>query len=66
MDVDLLLTLVGERPVIWDKTHEFYKHKKTTADAWQEICAVIVDRYSSADDIEKTQICTYTRITSSK
>nr|CAI5861142.1 unnamed protein product [Callosobruchus analis] len=57
MDVDLLLTLVGERPVIWDKTHEFYKHKKTTADAWQEICAVIVDRYSSADDIEKTQIC---------
>ncbi|VEN47846.1 unnamed protein product, partial [Callosobruchus maculatus] len=57
MDVDLLLTLIEERPVIWDKTHEYYKHKKTTADSWKEICAIIVDRYSSADEDERTQIC---------
>nr|CAH7747850.1 unnamed protein product [Callosobruchus chinensis] len=57
MDVPLLITLVEDRPLIWDRTHPFYKHKKTTAETWKEICAILVDRYSSADEIERVQIC---------
>nr|CAH7747855.1 unnamed protein product [Callosobruchus chinensis] len=60
MDVPLLITLVEDRPLIWDRTHPFYKHKKTTAETWKEICAILVDRYSSADEIERVQICMYT------
>ncbi|CAH1988448.1 unnamed protein product [Acanthoscelides obtectus] len=57
VDVELLISLVAERPAIWDRTHRYYKHKKASAQAWKEICTIVVDQYMKAEDTEKVQIC---------
>nr|CAI5861144.1 unnamed protein product [Callosobruchus analis] len=54
-----MISLVQERPIIWDKTHEMYKHKNKTAEAWREICSILVEEYSDAYEDEQTQICKY-------
>jgi hypothetical protein len=33
---ELLITLVAERPAIWDKTLDCYKDKKLKESAWRE------------------------------
>nr|CAH7747854.1 unnamed protein product [Callosobruchus chinensis] len=54
-----MITLVQEQPIIWDRTHELYKHKNETAKAWREICSILVEEFNTADEHEKTQICKY-------
>lgn len=34
---ELLITLIQERPVIWDKTIDDYKNKRLKYDSWKEI-----------------------------
>ena len=36
--VELLISLVQERPVLWDKSLEVYKSKTETTAAWREVC----------------------------
>lgn len=41
IEVDMLITLVQERPVLWDKSLEEYKYKNLTLNAWEEICGIL-------------------------
>ena len=38
VDVELLISLVEERPVLWDKSLEAFKSKTETTAAWREVC----------------------------
>jgi hypothetical protein len=38
---ELLITLVEERPAIWDKTLDCYKDKKLKESAWRGTCVIL-------------------------
>ena len=38
IDNELLIHLVQERPVLWDKTLETFKGRIGTRNAWYEVC----------------------------
>jgi len=41
IDTELLISLIEERPVIWDKTLDSYKNKNLKESAWKEICIIL-------------------------
>lgn len=56
IEVDLLITLVQERPVIWDKSLEEYKYKNLTLKAWEEICGILNNDFENLDETNKKNI----------
>lgn len=61
MDINLevLITLVEERPVLWDKTTEEYKDKRRTFAAWREICTIMKDDFETLPENEKNELGMY-------
>ncbi|CAI6371352.1 unnamed protein product [Macrosiphum euphorbiae] len=53
MDVDLLISLVEVRPVLWDKTSNIYKDRIETKNAWKEVCMELNSDFSNYDDEQK-------------
>lgn len=51
---ELLISLVEELPVLWDKTIDDYKDKIKTQNAWKEICSILKDGFDLLSDKEKT------------
>jgi protein tyrosine phosphatase len=41
IDIEMLIFLVENRPVLWDKTSESYKIKHLNFTAWMDICKMI-------------------------
>jgi len=41
--IEMLISLVENKPVLWDKTSESYKNKQLNFTAWKEICKTIHD-----------------------
>ncbi|XP_049871226.1 uncharacterized protein LOC126370433 [Pectinophora gossypiella] len=66
-DYDLLINLVQEREVLWDKTSESYKDKRKNIKAWQEIC-VILNEKETLSDKEKniSQILNHTNYSTTR
>jgi hypothetical protein len=56
VDVEFLISLVEERPVLWDKTSEEYKDKNLTLAAWTEICAKLKEGFESLDEKGRNEI----------
>ncbi|XP_055936913.1 uncharacterized protein LOC129966504 [Argiope bruennichi] len=50
IDNEILIALVQERPVLWDKTLDIFKDKNATRNAWHEVCLEI---YSDFDELEE-------------
>jgi len=38
LDIELLISVVNARPVLWDKTDDIYKDRIETKKAWREVC----------------------------
>ncbi|CAH1979196.1 unnamed protein product [Acanthoscelides obtectus] len=55
MDInqEVLITLVQERPVIWDKTIEGYKNKRLKFDCWKEIFVQLNPAFEDLSGEEK-------------
>lgn len=53
IEADLLITLVQERPVVWDKSLEEYKYKNLTLKAWEEICGILNNDFENLDETNK-------------
>lgn len=53
IDMDLLISLVRERPVVWDKTLEEFKYKNITNEAWKDICVKLYSDFDSLNDKDK-------------
>ncbi|XP_063223111.1 uncharacterized protein LOC134531343 [Bacillus rossius redtenbacheri] len=56
IDVDKLICLVHERPVLWDKTMEIYKDRNLTREAWRQVCVEFVGDFDSKTPSEKKSI----------
>lgn len=59
IDNELLITLVEQRPVLWDKTSEEYKNRNKTLEGWKEICRILKDGYNELSEKEQNEIGMY-------
>jgi hypothetical protein len=52
-DIDLLISLVEARPVLWDKTDDTYKDRNETKKAWREVCICLQEDFEALGDVKK-------------
>ena len=53
IDTDRLISLVQERPVLWDKTTDIYKDRNATRSAWKEVCVELKPEFEEMEDNAK-------------
>jgi hypothetical protein len=58
-DNDLLISLVGARPVLWDKTEDIYKDRIETRRAWREVCICLQEDFKALSDVKKNAFSEY-------
>jgi len=51
--IDLLISLVEARPVLWDKTDDTYKDRNKTKKAWREVCICLQEDFEALGDVKK-------------
>lgn len=56
IDIDFLISLVQERPIIWDKSHDHYRDKFRTANECAAVCKKIFQDYEELEDQKKNKI----------
>jgi hypothetical protein len=56
VDVDLFISLVQERPCLWDSSDDSYKDKFIKQEAWKSICEIIYENYNEKDATEKSKL----------
>jgi len=47
-DIDLLISLVEARPVLWDKTDNIYREGNETKKTWREVCICLQEDLRSS------------------
>ncbi|XP_063630230.1 uncharacterized protein LOC134801560 [Cydia splendana] len=52
IDKELLISLMEQRPVLWDKTLDKYKDKTASTASWREICVILNKDF---EDMEQKQ-----------
>lgn len=58
-DVDHLISLIYERPVLWDKTISQFKDKFLKTEAWREVCTSLYSNFEELNSVEKTKLGKY-------
>lgn len=53
---DFLIQLVRERPILWDKTLDDYRHKQRTYNAWKDICLLNFEHFQTFSEKEKRHV----------
>ncbi|GBP51860.1 hypothetical protein EVAR_88565_1 [Eumeta japonica] len=53
IDMELLISLVENRPVLWDKIQECYKNRQSSFAAWREICLALNEGFETMSEKEK-------------
>ena len=51
--LDVLISLVEAKPVLWDKTLDTFKYRNLTRDAWREVCCALKNDFEVMEDKEK-------------
>jgi hypothetical protein len=52
-DIELSVSLVVSRPVLWDKTDDSYKDRNKTKQAWTEVCVCLQEDFEALGDVKK-------------
>ncbi|CAG5007173.1 unnamed protein product [Parnassius apollo] len=55
IQAETLITLVQERPVLWDMTEDVYKDKNLKLAAWREVCLILKPNFDKLDEKERKQ-----------
>lgn len=63
MDVELLITEIERRPVLWDISGELYRDRNKKNDGWMEVATVIFENFSEKTQTEQKIISEYHLIT---
>lgn len=58
-DSDLLIALIEDQPVLWDKTTEEYKNKHLKTAAWQETYKLLFPGFEEMSLTERTRLGKY-------
>jgi len=56
IDIDRLILLVQERPLLWNKSLESYKNRNLTREAWNEICNIFHADFEFKSNTDKKAI----------
>lgn len=56
IDNEVLITLVEQRPVLWDKTIDDYKNRNKTLEGWKQICRILKDDFDEKSEKEQNDI----------
>ena len=59
IDNELLIYLVQERPVLWDKTLDVFKDRIATRNAWHEVCLHLRHDFDKLEDSKKNSFGKY-------
>ena len=59
IDNELLIHLVQESPVLWDKTLETFKDRIATRNAWYEVCLHLRNDFDKLEDSKKNSFGKY-------
>lgn len=61
IDIELLISLVEMKPVLWGKSLEEYKCRSSVTSAWKEVCCGLREDFESLDDKEMNEfgMCIY-------
>lgn len=54
IQIETLITLVQERPVLWDKTEDVYKDKNLKLAAWRQVCLILKPNLDTGRKRKKT------------
>jgi hypothetical protein len=52
-DIDLLISLLEARPVLWDKADDIYKDRNETNKACREVCICLQKDFEASGDVKK-------------
>ena len=52
-DIELLISLVDARPVVWDKKGDTYKDRIEKKKAWREVCLCLQEDSEALGDVKK-------------
>jgi hypothetical protein len=58
-DIDLLVSLVEARPVLWDKTDDIYKDRNETKKVWREVCICLQEDFEGLGNVKKNAFGVY-------
>jgi hypothetical protein len=56
VDVERLISLVEERPVLWDETLDTYKDRNLTKPGWKEVCLELKNDFEDLSKKDKNEI----------
>lgn len=59
MDVELLITEIEKRPVLWDVSDDLYKERNKKNDGWMEVATIIFEHFSEKTQTEQKIISKY-------
>ena len=58
-NIDLLISLVEARSMLWDKTDDIYKDRNETKKAWREVCICLQEDFEALGDVQKNALGEY-------
>jgi hypothetical protein len=58
-DIDLLISLVEARLVLWDKADDICKDRNETKKAWREVCIRLPKDFEALEDVQKNAFGEY-------
>jgi hypothetical protein len=56
-DIDLLISLVEARLLLWDKTDDIFKDRNETKKACREVCICLQEFFEALGDVKKRLCC---------
>lgn len=59
IDNELLISLVQQKPILWDKTLEVYKNRVATQAAWKKIMVIIDPNFETKEEKTRQAIGMY-------
>jgi len=58
-DIDLLISVVEARPVLWDKTDDIYIDRKETKKAWKDVCICLQEDFEVLGYVQRNAFGEY-------
>jgi len=52
-DIELLISLVEARPLLWGKTDDIYKDRNETKKTWRKVCTCRQEVFEALGNVKK-------------
>jgi hypothetical protein len=62
MDIEILLSAIRQRPLLWDSEDTDYKDKNKRSHAWVEVSKVLFDDYDNQSQDQRKLIGKYKKL----